>query len=74
MGLVVFKPSEGKAGTFSVTTPSPVGVTAPEGFTIRLRDPGRDDRESGRPGGGSMGGPDGRLGWNGLVSSSKAER
>lgn len=71
-------PPEDEVGTFSATTPRPVGVTAPERLTDRFREPGRDERESGRSGGGieggSMGDPDGRLGWNGRVSSSTAER
>lgn len=66
MGLLPFHgPSGAIPGVFSVTTPSPVGVTALEDFVIRVRDPGRDEREAGRFGGGteggSMGDPEGRL-------------
>jgi hypothetical protein len=62
---------------FSVTMPKPVGVTAPD-LAIRLREPGLDEREVGRLGRGarevSVREPDGRLLWNGLASSSRAER
>lgn len=64
-------------GLLLFSTPRPVGVTALEGFTIRARDPGREERDAGRLGGtegGSIRDPEGRLGWNGLDSSSRAER
>jgi hypothetical protein len=54
MGLVGPNPS-GKFATFSVSTPKLGDVTAPEGFTIRVRDPGRDEREEGLFGGGAGG-------------------
>lgn len=40
--------SVGTFTTFSASTPRPVGVTAPDGFTIRARELGRDEREVGR--------------------------
>lgn len=64
MGLVGPSVSGGTFPTFSGSTPRPVGVTAPEGLTIRVREPGRDEREEGRLGGGPEGsdekGPEGR--------------
>lgn len=54
-----------------------MGVTAPD-LAIRLREPGLDEREEGRLGSdaeaGSVRGSEGRLVWNGLASSSRAER
>ena len=63
MGLVGPKPSVGRFGTFSASTPRPVGVLAPEGLTIRVREPGRDERDEGLlggPGGSDEKGPEGR--------------
>jgi hypothetical protein len=64
MGLVGPKPSAGRLDTFSDNTPRPVGVTAPGGFAIRVREPDLDEREEGLFGGGPGGsdekGPDGR--------------
>lgn len=64
MGLVGPSGSGGIFTTFSAKTPKPVGVIAPEGFTIRVREPGREDREVDRLGGGPGGsdekGPEGR--------------
>lgn len=63
---------------FSDTAPNPVGVPAPEGFPSLFREAGREEREDGRwgsgPEGGSVRGPEGRLGWNDRGSSSRAER
>jgi hypothetical protein len=66
IGLVAPRPSGDKFATFSVSTPRPVGVTAPGGFIIRVRELGRDEREEGRLWGGPDGGsdakgPEGRL-------------
>ena len=66
IGLVGPRLSGDRFATFSVSTPRPVGVIAPGGFTIRARELGRDEREEGRLEGGPDGGsdakgPEGRL-------------
>lgn len=66
IGLVAPRPSGEKFATFSVSTPRPVGMTAPGDFTIRVRELGREEREEGRLWGGPDGdsdekGPEGRL-------------
>lgn len=64
MGLVGPRASGGIFTTFSDKTPRPGEVPVPGGFTIRVREPGRDDRDAGRLGGGPGGsdekGPEGR--------------
>lgn len=68
----------GRSAPFSDTTPNPVDIPALEGFPNRFFEAGRDVREAGRlgrgPDGGSVIGPEGRLGWNDRGSSSRAER
>lgn len=77
MGLVGANMA-GRSGPFSDTIPSPAGVPALEGFPNLFREAGREVREAGRwgrgPDGGSVPGPEGRLGWNDRGSSSRAER
>jgi hypothetical protein len=77
MGLVGAS-MRGRSAPFSDTTPNPVDIPALEGFPNRFLEAGRDVREAGRlgrgPDGGSVKGPEGRLGWNDRGSSSRAER
>lgn len=77
MGLVGAKAGV-RSVPFSDTAPNPVGVPAPAVFPSLFREAGRDEREDGRwgsgPEGGSVRGPEGRLGWNDRASSSKAVR
>jgi hypothetical protein len=67
-----------RPGPFSDTTPNPVDTLVPEGFPNLFREAGREEREAGRlgrgPDGGSVRGPEGRLGWNDRGSSSRAAR
>lgn len=55
IGLVDSKMSEGAFTLFSVSTPKLVGLVAPGGLIIRVREAGREEREGGRLGGGPEG-------------------